>query len=74
MVILRVVKFKGTMRKVELLMLLSFLPFCCSGTAHSELMFDSTAGQACKDSEADSRLCGSKVQESDCVTPYMDMT
>lgn len=37
-------------------------------------MLDSTAGQACKDAGTDSRLHGNKVQESEYVTVYMNMS
>lgn len=51
LVILLVEKFKGTMRKLELLMPLSFhMPviICCLGTAQAALTSDSTAGQTCR--------------------------
>lgn len=75
--ILLVEKFKGTMRKLELLMPLSFhMPVisCCLGTAQPELMLDSKVGQACKDAGTDSRLQGNKAQENEYVTIYMNMT
>ena len=74
---LLVKKFKGTVRKLELLMPLSFhMPviICCLGRAQPEFMLDSTAGQACKDAGTDSRLHGNKAQESEYVAVYMNVT
>jgi len=76
-VILVVEKFKGAMRKVELLMPLSLqMPviICCLGTAQTGLTLGSAAGQAHKDIGTDSRLHGNKVQESEYVTIHMNMT
>lgn len=62
---------KGTMRKLELLMPLSFhirVIICSWGTAQPESLIDCTAGQACKNSGKDPGLHGNKAWEREYVT------